>query len=61
MNNFTELYKLLYDELETYAKGHQAPVILIIAEAQATDAFAVDKEIHVMAMVIKILAEIKTK
>lgn len=61
VSNFTELYKLLYDEIETYAKGHVAPVVLIIAEAQATDAFAVDKEIHIMAMIIKILAEVKTK
>ena len=61
VNNFTELYKLLYDEIETYGKGHVAPVVLIIAEAQWTDSFAVDKEIHIMSMIIKILAEIKTK
>ena len=61
VNNFTELYKLLYDDIDTYAKGHVAPVVLIIAEAQATDAFCVDKEIHVMALIIKILAEVKTK
>ena len=61
VNNFTELYKLLYDEVETYGKGHVAPVVLIIAEAQWTDSFAIDKEIHVMSMIIKILAEIKTK
>lgn len=61
VSNYTELYKLLYDEIETYGKGHVAPVVLIIAESQSTDAFAVDKEIHIMAMIIKILAEVKTK
>jgi DNA polymerase III delta prime subunit len=61
VSNYTELYKLLYDTLDEWGKGHVAPCVLIIADAQATDAFAVDKEIHVMAMVIKLLAEIKTK
>ena len=61
VNDYTDLYRLLFDEIETYAKGHIAPVILILGDANATDQFAVDKEIHVMSMLIKILAEIKTK
>lgn len=59
VQDYTELYKLLYDELETYAKGHVASVILLIADAQWQDAFAVDKEIHIMSLIIKILSEIK--
>jgi DNA polymerase III delta prime subunit len=61
VNNFTELYKLLYDTIDDWGKGHIAPCVLIIAEAQATDAFCVDKEIHVCALMIRILSEIKTK
>ena len=59
VQDYTELYKLLYDELESYAKGHVASVILLIADAQWQDAFAVDKEIHIMSLIIKILSEIK--
>lgn len=59
VQDYAELYKLLYDELESYAKGHVAPVILIIAESQWQDVFAVDKEIHIMSLIIKILSEIK--
>jgi DNA polymerase III delta prime subunit len=59
VQDYTDLYRLLYDELDTYGKGHIAPVILIIAESQWTDSFAVDKEIHVMSMLVKILQEIK--
>ena len=59
VRDFTSLYRGLYDELEQYATGHIAQCILIIAEAQASDAMVVDKEINVMAMVIKLLNEIK--
>lgn len=61
VNDYTDLYRLLFDEIETYAKGHIVSVILILGDANATDTFAVDKEIHVMSMIIKILADIKTK
>jgi replication factor C small subunit len=59
IQDYTDLYKLLYDEVEDYAKGHVAPCILLIADAQSTDTFAIDKEIHVCALIIKILTEIK--
>lgn len=61
VQNYSELYKLLYDTIDEWGKGHLAPCILLIADAQATDAFAPDKEIHVMALVVRLLAEIKTK
>jgi len=59
VQDYTDLYKLLYDEVDNYGKGHVAPVILLIAEAQWTDSFAVDKEIHIMALIVKLLSEIK--
>ena len=59
VKDFTALYKYLFDEIDNYAKGHIASVILILAEAQYQDAFAVDKEIHVMATMIKIINELK--
>jgi len=59
VQDFTALYKFLFDELDNYAKGHLGPVILILAESQYQDAFAVDKELHVMAMIVKLLSELK--
>ena len=59
VRDYTDLYKLLYDELDSYAEGHKAGVILIIAEHQYMDTSVVDKEINVMSMLVKILGEIK--
>ena len=59
VKDFTALYKFLFDEIDNYAKGHLASVILILAEAQYQDAFAVDKELHVMATMVKIMNELK--
>ena len=59
VKDFTALYKFLFDEIDNYAKGHIASVILILAEAQYQDAFAVDKELHIMATMVKIINELK--
>ena len=59
VQDFTALYKFLFDEIDNYAKGHIGPVILILAEAQYQDAFAVDKELHVMSMIVKLVSELK--
>lgn len=59
VKDFTALYRFLYDNLEEFAVGHIATVILILAESQYQDSFVVDKEIHVSAMFIKLLDEIK--
>jgi len=59
VQDFTSLYKFLFDELDNYAKGHVGPVILILAESQYQDAFAVDKELHVMSMIVKLVSELK--
>jgi hypothetical protein len=59
VKDFTALYKFLFDEIDTYGTGHVASIILILAEAQYQDAFAVDKEIHIMSTMIKIINELK--
>ncbi len=59
VRDFTALYKFLFDEIDVYAKGHIASVILILAESQYQDAFAVDKEIHIMATMVKLINELK--
>ena len=58
VKDFTPLYRFLYDNMDDYATGAVASVILIIAEAQYQDASVVDKEINIMAMFVKLLGEI---
>jgi DNA polymerase III delta prime subunit len=59
VKDFSNLYRFLYDNLESYATGHVAAVILIIADAQYKDSFIVDKEIGVSAMFIQLLNELR--
>ena len=59
VQDFTSLHKFLFDEIDNYAKGHLASVILILAESQYQDAFAVDKELHMMSTIVKLLNELK--
>ncbi len=55
INDYTELYKLLYDEVDIFAESKVPEIIIAIAEAQYRDQFVVDKEINFMALVINLL------
>lgn len=59
VKQYTDLYKFLYDEVETFAPNKISDSIVVIAEAQYKDSFVVDKEINVMAMIIQLLHLIK--
>ena len=59
VTDYAELFRLLYDDIEEYATGHLAEVILVIAKYELSDAHVVDKEINAMAMIVEILQEIK--
>jgi len=59
VKDFSTLHKYLFDEVDSYATGHIASVILILAESQYQDAFAVDKELHIMSTMVKIINELK--
>mgnify|MGYP001364020206 CR=1 FL=1 len=59
VTDFADLFRLLYDEVDGYGKGHIAECILIIAKYELSDAQVVDKEINAMAMIIEILQVIK--
>ena len=59
VTDFAELYKLMYDEVDSYGTGHIAECILIIAKYQLSDSQVVDKEINAMAMIIELLGVIK--
>ena len=55
IRDYADLFRLLYDEIDSYGKGHIAEVILTVAKYELSDAQVVDKEINAMAMLIEIL------
>lgn len=59
VRDFADLFRLLYDEVDVYGKGHVAECILIIAKYELSDVQVPDKEINAMAMLIELLGVIK--
>ena len=59
ISDYSEIYRLLYDEVDNYGKGKQAECIMNIAEAQFQDVNVVDKEINFMSLIIRIMRIIK--
>ena len=59
IRDYADLFRLLYDEIDSYGKGHIAEVILTIAKYELSDAQVVDKEINAKAKLIEILNIIK--
>ena len=59
ITDFADLFRLLYDEVDDWGKGHVAECILVIARYELSDTQVVDKEINAMAMLIELLGEIK--
>ncbi|MBC8427910.1 MAG: AAA family ATPase [Candidatus Pelagibacter sp.] len=59
ITDYAELYRLLYDEVETYSRGNVAECILAIADGEINEVNVVDKEICFMATIIKIMRIIK--
>ena len=59
VSDYSELYRLLYDEVGVYSNGRDAECILAIAEGQYQDVNVVDKEINFMSTIIKIMGILK--
>ena len=59
VKDYSDAFRLLYDNLDEFAGDNKAVSILTLAEGQFQDAQVVDKEINFMAMMIKLLGEIK--
>lgn len=55
IRDFTDFYKLLYDNVQDYAPNNISQTIVAIADGQYKDALVVDKEINMMATIINIL------
>jgi DNA polymerase III delta prime subunit len=58
VRDFNQMFRYLYDNVDSFANGFVSTIILIIAEAQYKDSFVVDHEINSMAMFIQIIMEI---
>ena len=59
VSDYSELYRLLYDEVNVYSNGRDSECILAIAEGQYQDVNVVDKEINFMSTIIKIMRIMK--
>ena len=59
ITDFADLFRLLYDKVDDWGKGHVAECILIIARYELSDGQVPDKEINDMAMLIELLGVIK--
>ena len=59
ITDFADIFRLLYDKVDDWGKGHVAECILIIARYELSDSQVVDKEINAMAMLIELLGVIK--
>ena len=59
VKDYSELFRLLYDEVDDWGKGHVAECILTLAKYQQSDAIVVDKEINAMSMIIELLGVVK--
>ena len=54
VSDYSELFRLLYDEVDEYGSGKEPECILAIAGGQHQDVNVVDKEINFVATLIKI-------
>lgn len=55
IRDFTDFYRIMYDNIDDIAPGKVADSILTIADYQSKDALVVDKEIPFMALIIDII------
>jgi len=54
VSDYSELFRLLYDEVESYGVGKETECILAIANGQHQDVNVVDKEINFISTLIRI-------
>ena len=59
ISDYSEIYRLLYDEVDNYGKGRQAECIMNIAEAEYQDVHVVDNEINFMSLIIRLTRILK--
>ena len=58
VEDFSELFRFLFDNISEYSKGNDGAIIIAINEHQYQANFRVDQEINAMALISKILQTI---
>jgi DNA polymerase III delta prime subunit len=58
VEDFNELFRFLFDNIDNYSKNNDAAIIIAIGEYQYNSNFRVDQEINAMALISKILQTI---
>ena len=59
VTDFSDLFRLLFDTVDDWGRGHVAECILLLAQYQQSDAVVVDKEINIMAMFTELIGVVK--
>ena len=60
VDDFSDLFRFLFDKLSEYASGSEGEVIMAIEEYQYHSNFRIDSEINIMALISKIIKTIWT-
>ena len=61
VNDFEDLFRFLFDNIDKYASTNAGEVIIYIEEYQYHANFRIDKEINIMALISRILSAISKK
>ena len=59
VDEFTDLFRFLFDNIEVYSKGNEGEIIMAISEYQYHSNFRMDQEINIISLISKILQIIK--
>ena len=59
ITDFSDLFRLLFDTVDDWGRGHIAESILTLSQYQQSDAVVVDKEINIMAMFVEVIGIVK--
>ena len=59
VDEFTDLFRFLFDNIEVYSKENDGEIIMAISEYQYHSNFRMDQEINIMSLISKILQIIK--
>jgi DNA polymerase III delta prime subunit len=59
ISDFDDLFRFLYENVDTFAKGKEGEVFLILSEMQYQSGFRIDKEINIMSTIYQIIQIIK--
>jgi hypothetical protein len=59
ITDFSDLFRLLFDTVDDWGRGHVAECILTLSQYQQSDSVVVDKEINIIAMFVEVIGIVK--